>query len=132
MAAIDKTTDMHFDEITNELNVMLPLIYMWEIKNGNGKILGCYVGKAKTGARRPRRHYARNVVNFLNDKPYRKNNPKGYRKVHIALAHAEKSRFRITLSFLCNIQPHENINILEKWHINDKNCKGSEPWQLNG
>lgn len=109
----------------------LPLIYMWEIHEPNGLLIGRYIGKAKAGAKRPREHYKRNVANILLNKSYRKGNPTGYRRIHQALAEAERNGHQITLQFLCNIESHENINDVEQKYIRTYNCIGREPWQLN-
>ena len=108
-----------------------PLIYMWEIRNHAGQLIGRYVGKAKAGANRPRKHYARNVANILAGKPYRKGNPDGYRRVHRALAEAERLGYVLTLSFLCNVNQEETINEAEQRCIREQNCRGIEAWQLN-
>jgi hypothetical protein len=123
---------MHVRELPHTLDEEKPLIYMWEIRTAEGALLGRYVGKAKGGAKRPRAHYARNVANILSGKPYCKNNPAGYRRVHYALAEAQRNGLAITLQLLCNVQPGENINEVEQWHINNQNCRGAGSWQLNG
>ena len=123
---------MHFCELPHTVHEELPLIYMWEIRANDGTLVGRYIGKAKRGAGRPRKHYARNVANILSSKPYRKDNPNGYRRVHFALAEAERHRLAITLQLMCNVQPDQNINQVKQWHIHHHNCAGAEPWQLNG
>lgn len=115
----------------HELDESLPLIYMWEITDQDGNRVGRYVGKAKSGAKRPRTHYARNVNRLLADKPYRKNKPDQYRRVHKALAHAALEGHKITLSFLCNVRRDENINEVERRYIRLKGSSGLESWQLN-
>ena len=123
---------MQFRHVDHKLDESSPLIYMWEIHAADGSLFGRYVGKAKAGAHRPRTHYKRNVANILADKPYRKGNPVGYRRVHHALAEAERTGLQITLQFLCNVAPHENINDVEQLQIRLHNCAGGEAWQLNG
>lgn len=122
---------MRFQVLPHTLNEALPLIYMWEIYEPSGGLVGRYVGKAKSGATRPLRHYTRNVVNILLSKPYRKTNPTGYRRVHLALAEADRKGHQITLQFLCNIAFDENINELERKYIRAYGCSGRETWQLN-
>jgi hypothetical protein len=122
---------VRFQVLPHTLNEALPLIYMWEIYEPSGALVGRYVGKAKAGAKRPRSHYKRNVANILLSKPYRKGNPAGYRRIHRALAEAEGKGHRVTLQFLCNIAPHENINEIEQKYIRAYSCAGSEAWQLN-
>lgn len=122
---------MLFSEVPSPVRADLPLIYMWEIKDHDGALLGRYVGKAKSGAKRPRTHYSRNVTNIILGKSYRKGNPKGYRRIHHALAKAHGQGHAITLQFLCNVMPDENINIIEQQKIREHNSHGPEPWQLN-
>jgi hypothetical protein len=122
---------VRFRVLPHTLNEALPLIYMWEIHEPGGVLVGRYVGKAKAGAKRPRSHYKRNVANILLSKPYRKGKPSGYRRIHQALAEAERKGLQISLQFLCNIEPHENINEIEQKYIRAYSCAGSEAWQLN-
>ena len=123
---------MQFLRLPHELNESLPLIYMWEIREPGGLLVGRYIGKAKAGANRPLKHYKRNVANILASKPYRSGNPGGYRRIHHALAEAERRGLQVTLQFVCNVAPHENINEVEQRWIRMQNCLGSEEWQLNG
>jgi hypothetical protein len=87
---------MHFVVKDNGVNERQPLIYMWEIMNRTGELVGRYVGKAKAGAERPRTHYARNVANILSGKPYRKGNAQGYRRIHRVLAEAHRLEYTVT------------------------------------
>jgi hypothetical protein len=123
---------MNFDPPLQTVAFDQSLIYMWEIRDQSGTLLGRYVGKAKEGAKRPLTHYKRNVENILTGKPYRKSNPEGYRSIHVALAEAHRHGHRITLSFLCNVQATENINEAERQWIVKQNSQGTEAWQLNG
>lgn len=123
---------MDFFENKNNVDEQQPLIYMWEIINDSGIVVGRYVGKAKDGATRPRTHYLRNVRNILAGKRYRSGNADGYRRIHKALAEAATQKYSITLHFLCNIFTGENINEIEQRCISEKNTRGSEAWQLNG
>lgn len=123
---------MNFSLIAHSLKETTALIYMWEIRTADGDLLGRYVGKAKNGASRPLTHYPLNVANLLANKPYRKGNPYGFRRIHRALAEAQVQGHRIELSFLCNVKDGENINELEQKFIRDQNSSGDEPWQLNG
>ncbi|MBK0115611.1 MULTISPECIES: hypothetical protein [unclassified Delftia] len=124
---------MRFQELPHCIDENMALIYMWEIRRfDTNELLGRYVGKAARGAKRPRKHYSRNVSNRLLGRPYRKSEPNGYRRVHIALADAERQQHTVTLQFLCNVQSDEDINEIEQLHIAAQNCCGPEPWQLNG
>ena len=123
---------MRFDVRAYSVDETRPLIYMWEIHDRGGRLLGRYVGKAKAGAKRPRTHYARNVANILAAKHYRKSNPNGFRKIHHVLAEAQRLGHSITLTFLCNVPSNEDINEVERRCIAQQKCQGSESWQLNG
>ena len=124
--------EMQFGVDDNNIDTSSALIYMWEIKDSDDELLGRYVGKAKGGAKRPMKHYKRNVMRFLSGKPYRKSKPDGYRQVHIALAAATKLEHKISLTFLRNVTALENINDVEQLCITQKNCRGKLNWQLNG
>lgn len=108
---------MEFVEIEGSIDPTLPLIYLWEILDSNEEVCYRYVGKASRGASRPRNHYRRNVNNLLLKNPYRKNRPDNFRPVHRRLAKAVKDGQTIRLSFLCNVAPHEDIDLVERqWH----------------
>lgn len=104
---------------------------MWEIRGPSGRLLGRYVGKAANGSERPRKRYARNVMNLLRGKPYHING-KDYRLIHYALKDAHINAYSIELHFLCNVQKHENIDAVEEYWIKRKKSRGDKPWQLNG
>ena len=123
---------MVFEFNHNDIQQHLALIYMWEIFDRKNNLKGVYVGKAKSGSKRPLKHYKRNVNRLINDKPYRKSKPDGYRKVHKALAKAVKNNEIIKLTLLCNISSFENINDIEQNHIKEKTPIGSQSWRLNG
>ncbi|WP_217527372.1 MULTISPECIES: hypothetical protein [Vibrio] len=123
---------MNFDVISQGVNPDKALIYMWEIYDKTDVLVGRYVGKAKNGAKRPLKHYKRNVARLIAGKPYRKSNPNSYRVVHKALADAVDKNYVIKLYFLANINEGEDINKVEQALINQHDCKGSESWQLNG
>ncbi len=123
---------MRFRVLHHEINERRPLIYMWEIRSIEGVLLGRYIGKAKEGSGRPLKHYKQNVANILQGKPYRRGNPTGYRRIHLALAKAEREGLEITLRFLCNVGAEEDINAVEQDHIKLHKSCGDEKWQLNG
>ncbi|ENO1697950.1 MULTISPECIES: hypothetical protein [Vibrio] len=123
---------MNFDVISQGVNPDKALIYMWEIYDKTDVLVGRYVGKAKNGAKRPLKHYKRNVARLIAGKPYRKSNPNSYRVVHKALADAVDKNYVIKLYFLANISEGEDINQVEQALINQHDCKGSASWQLNG
>ena len=72
----------------------LPGLYEWQIEG-----VGCYIGQY-THARRPRREYGLNVGRILANRPYRKNNLIGFRRVHHELAAAFVAGKAITLTLL--------------------------------
>lgn len=112
-----QSQSMEFIEIEGSVDPTQPLIYLWEILDSDEKVCYRYVGKASGGANRPRKHYRRNVNNLLFGHPYRKNRQDKFRKVHHQLKKAVESGQTIRLSFLCNVAPHENIDVVErKWH----------------
>ena len=109
-----------------------PLIYKWLIQDLQGKLVGVYIGKSKRGRKRPTSHCKRNIRNLLAEKPYRKNRVSGFRKVHLALAEATRLGYKIELHFICNVNPEEDIDRVEREWIERMNCKGIQSWQLNG
>lgn len=119
-------------EIESGIDTGTGLIYMWEIRSRDSdELLGRYIGKSSKGEKRPLTHYRRNVANLLAGKPYRKDNPNGYRRIHHALANASREDHRVVLRFLTNVSNSEDINELERRLIREFNCSGSESWQLN-
>ncbi|WP_244298239.1 hypothetical protein [Aliivibrio finisterrensis] len=124
--------ELKFELCPHNIDFNKPLIYMWQIYDLNGEVVGRYIGKAKNGAKRPLKHYKRNVERLLSGKPYRKSKPEGFRRVHIALANAVESGHNIQLSFLVNIGDGQDINEVESSLIKANDCKGNLDWQLNG
>ena len=114
--------EMCFDIAATPVNLLAPLIYMWEITDASGEIVYRYIGKSERGATRPLRDYPRNVRNLLNGKSYRRGNPKGFRKVHCQLAHAVYLGHRITLKFLCNVPKGVSSVALERCLQKKYNC----------
>jgi hypothetical protein len=114
--------ELQFEVVLASINLCAPLIYMWEVRDAAGGIIYRYIGKSDRGAYRPLRVYPRTVRNLLSGKPYRKSNPKGYRKVHWQLASAAYSGNRVRLRFLCNVPSGMNSFSLER-HLQKKyNC----------
>lgn len=108
------------------------MIYMWEIISPkDDSVLGKYIGKSSRGETRPLIHYARNVANLLAGKPYRKNKPEGYRRIHHALAKAAACGHKVRLIYLENVGKDQNINDMEREFIVKFGTAGSEIWQLN-
>ena len=80
-----------------------PGIYIWCIAG-----VGSYVGKFKRISR-PTRHYTRNIRRLLNNLPYRRSNPTGFRNIHHKLAEAHLTKRAIKLIILENVPlPHIN------------------------
>ncbi len=73
-----------------------PGLYEWRIE---GK--GSYIGQYRWISR-PRREYGLNVARLINDLPYRKGKPDGFRRIHRELASALMEGRRIELVFLEN------------------------------
>jgi hypothetical protein len=107
-----------------------PLIYMWEIADASGQVIGRYIGKANGGEKRPRQHYARNVEKLLGGKPYK--NGKDYRRVHYALAQAVVQGHAISLQYLCNVPEDLNIFEVETRYIHEYGCNIRDGIGLNG
>jgi hypothetical protein len=122
---------MQFTVIRGAIDESKPLIYMWEIREHSGKVVGRYVGKAKAGSKRPLTHYTRNVRNILAGKPYRRLAPAGFRRIHLALANAVRDGLLIELTLLVNVPEGASINEHERGWIKAKECVGPAAWQLN-
>lgn len=112
------------------VDVKAPLIYMWEIADLSGKVIGRYVGKANGGEKRPRQHYSRNVDKLLKGVPYKKG--RDYRRVHVALADAVDSGHSISLHYLCNVPDDQNIFAVEMNYIRQYGCNIRDGIGLNG
>jgi hypothetical protein len=112
------------------VDVKAPLIYMWEIADLNGQIIGRYVGKASGGEKRPRQHYSRNVDKLLRGLPYKKD--RDYRLVHVALADAVDAGHPISLHYLCNVPDDQNIFAVEMDYIRQYGCHIRDGIGLNG
>ncbi|WP_199724716.1 hypothetical protein [Noviherbaspirillum saxi] len=122
---------MTFDppDITG-IDVDKPLIYMWEIYKPAGELVGRYVGKAIRGEKRPTERYTQNVNKLLQKRPYKSG--KSYRRVHHALGEAVQKGYHIELSYLCNVDPAENIFQVEMRYIRELNCLDAAGYGLNG
>lgn len=107
-----------------------PLIYMWEIHDGRGAVVGRYIGKANGGDKRPTQHYPRNVKKLLKGLRYR--NDKDYRRVHYALAEAVVAGHTISLTYLCNVADDVDIFEVESRYINEYRCNADDGIGLNG
>lgn len=116
------SSEMQFDFLRTYVDPTARLIYLWEIKDSTGRVLYRYVGKSDVGAKRPLRHYSRNVRNLMNGRPYRRGNPDGFRKVHHELAKAILLGYKVTLSFLCNVPDGADIYAVEKTMQRKFNC----------
>ena len=121
---------MNHTTLTCGVDPKRPLIYMWETRDAAGQLTGLYFGESENGDARPRTHYANNVRKLREGRPYRKSKPDKFRKVHRGLLASERRGDSITLTYLCNAEPHE----LEGWEnqlIAQFDSFGTEPWQLN-
>jgi hypothetical protein len=104
---------VEFEIARGDIDPKLPLIYRWEVLDSTGRRVYCYVGKSKNGSLRAVNEYKNNLRKYFAGEPYRKGKPDGWRPVHLRLAEAVKNRERLVLTYLCNVQPHENINEVE-------------------
>lgn len=121
---------MEYTLIPSDVDVTSPLIYMWEIRDATGEVVGRYIGKANGGDKRPTKHYPRNVRKLRGGLPYKTG--KNYRKVHYGLADAEEAGHKITLSYLCNVKEDENIFAVERRYIQEYGCDADNGIGLNG
>jgi hypothetical protein len=94
----------------NGVNPDEPLLYRITI---GAKLF--YVGCAMR-ANRPKKHYERNVSRMELGKPYRKNNPKGFRAIHHELFNATRKGEEIVIELLRNVSAAERF-IEEKKEI---------------
>jgi hypothetical protein len=95
-----------------------PGLYEWCIEG-----VGVYIGKYKH-ATRPRREYALNVCRLGNGLSYRKNKPKGFRRIHHEL-YSAIGKARITLTFLKN-QSDEHIRTRREQELIAERKKAAE------
>jgi len=112
------------------VDVKAPLIYMWEIHDLSGQLVGRYIGKANGGEKRPTQHYPRNVNKLRQGQPYR--NGKNYRRVHYAMADAVEAGHRISLTYLCNVSEGDDIFKVESHYIKEYGCDADDGIGLNG
>jgi hypothetical protein len=111
------------------VDVNKPGIYEWRIEG-----VGTYIGKY-THIRRPLREYTRNVARRLARRLagqwYRKNNTDGFRRIHLELAKAVESKWRITLTILENVAPEE-LNQREQALIQARGATLNGPHPVSG
>ena len=92
-----------------------PGLYEWRIEGA-----GSYIGQYRWISR-PRREYGLNVARLINDLPYRKGKPTGFRRIHRELASALMEGRRIELVFLENGErPALNARETELIHARGK------------
>jgi hypothetical protein len=111
---LNAMTELIYDFDAGTVDDTKPLIYLWEVIDHDDGLVYCYVGKAKNGAGRPQKHYARNVRNLFLGRPYRKGKQENFRQVHRQLALAMQSQHRIVLRLIRNVMPNEDINTVER------------------
>lgn len=121
---------MLYSVFDNGVDVLAPLIYMWEIHDLQDRLVGRYIGKANGGSKRPNKHYPRNVNKLHVKKPYKKG--KNYRRVHYALADAVEAGYRISLTYLCNVPEDQDIFKVETRYIKEYGCDADDGIGLNG
>jgi hypothetical protein len=96
----------HYCEALTGIDTSKPGLYEWQIE---GK--GSYIGKF-THISRPKNEYGRNLTRILNNKPYRRGKPDGFRRIHRELRDAFNEGRWIKLIILQNAG--EDINRLEQ------------------
>ncbi len=121
---------MNYELYHNGTDPLRPLIYMWEIHDGD-RLIGRYIGKSKNGSTRPVFEYRNNVRKLRAGLPYRKSNPNGYRRVHRAMAAALERGFRLSLTFLCNVPDGESVKLWERRYIHLHDSSGRDGHCLN-
>lgn len=121
---------MHYSVLDSGVDITAPLIYMWEIHDLQGKLVGRYIGKANGGDKRPTQHYLRNVSKLRAGRPYK--NGKNYRRVHYGLSDAVKAGHRISLTYLCNVSKDHDIFKVESRYIKEYGCDADDGIGLNG
>ncbi len=89
--------------INNEVITNAPLLYRIVI---DGRLY--YIGCANS-AKRPHKHYARNVQRLKDNKPYRKNLPDGFREIHRQLFEASEKGQSIIIELLRNVPGEEKF-----------------------
>ena len=85
--------------VAKDVDISKPGIYCWVI-DGVESYIGKYSDK-----KRPTQHYGHIVARKLASKRYRKSNPNGFRRVHIALCCAVANKRLIELRILENVEP---------------------------
>lgn len=104
-------------EILEGVTLDKPGIYEWAITYSDGTIRR-YVGKY-TRRSRPMREYRANVERILDQRPYRKASPEGFRYVHRELAAAASEGRAVVLTILENA-PLEDLNRREQALIRER------------
>jgi hypothetical protein len=113
---------MEFTQLEQpDIDIKAPLIYLWKISSAAGEVVGWYVGKAEGGAKRPTQDYVYNVNRLLQKKAYRTQG-RDYRRVHEAMADAVCAGYVISLRYLCNVSPGEDIYAVEQRYIREYGC----------
>jgi hypothetical protein len=106
---------MEIDFQPNNVDPHSPLLYKITV---DGAI--CYIGCANS-ARRPKSAYLRNLYRMIDGKPYRKNNPDGFRSVHRHMFEAVKAGKPIVIDLLRNVSLESKFSEEKEeiqWHLN--------------
>lgn len=103
---------MHFSFEHNGVDQAQPLIYHWTLVHPYDGRVDTYIGQAGN-AKRPLKHYRRNLNRLLSGKAYRKNKPDNWRKVHLAMGEVLLAGGSIHLKLLTNVVEHD-INAVER------------------
>jgi hypothetical protein len=113
-----------FREVPSDVDATRALIYLWEIRDTNGRLITCYVGKAKNGASRPRRAYGNNVRRLRAGLGWHGGSVDDFRPIHRAMADAADNGHEVTLTLVCNVMPGEDINAAERRERIRFGCRG--------
>ncbi|HEY0489845.1 MAG TPA: hypothetical protein VGD30_10065 [Telluria sp.] len=98
------------------------LLYLWEIRNAAGVLLGKYLGKA-TGHYRPLKRYGKRVQKVMLGA--------GGRRVHYSLVDAALVGHQVKVTLLCNAPTKDALRAWEYHSIAALDCFGDRPEQLN-
>ena len=110
----------YITETPSNVDPSAPLVYRFTIPALNV----IYHGKAKDGAVRPRRDYARNIERMLQGLP-RRTTPgqERYRPIHYAMYEAVQGGYGIELTLVENCEP-QRLVARERWWI----AHADKPW----
>lgn len=116
--------EFRFRELPSNVDPKRSLVYLWEIRRQDGSLALCSVGKASGGASRPRTVCPNNIRRLRAGLPWHGQSMDGYRPIHHALSDAVDKGYEVTLTLLCNVEPGEDINEVERRERAKYGCAG--------